>query len=190
MLAAAVTSTIIVLSRRCCRSVFKLLLPQVLRSSIFERRSAFTGAIVLTRAVFKGDGRWQAARDGDGDLLSLSCELIYNLLEGLDVLLCLLWAEKASVIFVRFVSSLRPAIELLEKLHLHYIAWDKRCDILFLAQLGPVDACEPRVLLDFADGLGATRRIFIQQAKEQVDEKDFGGAITGDPNQSKVRWLF
>ena len=60
-------------------------------------------------------------------------ELINDNLESLDVFLRLFRAEKSRVILVCFIASFGPAIVFLEKLHLHDIARDEWCDILFLA---------------------------------------------------------
>ena len=64
---------------------------------------------------------------------TLADELIYDNLESLNVFLRLFRAEESRVILVRFIASFGPAIVLFEKFHLHDIARDKWCDILFLA---------------------------------------------------------
>ena len=74
------------------------------------------------------------------------------------------------------------------KLYLHDISWDQGRLVLFLAQLGPVDACEPRVLLDLAHTLRPLGRVFCQQAEQQVAEKELARSVSLNFNQPQV-WL-
>ena len=118
------------------------------------------GAISLKLLWWQGQPAWYS----HWNLFSLACELVNDYLESLDVFLRLFRAEKSCVILICFIASFRPAIILLEKFHLHDITRDKRCNILFLAKLGPVNACEPGMLLDLTNRLWSAGRIFIQQS--------------------------
>jgi hypothetical protein len=131
----------------------------------------------------------QSALYGHGHQRPLDRQLIYHSLQCLHIFLGLLWAKKSCVVLIRFIAGLRPAIELLEELHLHDVARDERRLVILGTQLRPVNAREPRVLLDFADGLGPAGRVLIQQSVEQIDEEDFRCPVAWDSNQSKVRWL-
>jgi len=76
---------------------------------------------------------------------------------------------------------------LFKEVHLHNIARDERCLILFVTELVPVDVGEPGVLLDFADRLRSLTHVFSQESRDQVAQKHFIRPIPRDSYQSQVR---
>ena len=73
---------------------------------------------------------------------------------------------------------------LFEEMHLHHVAGNERCLILFVTELVPVDVGEPGVLLDLAHRLGPLAHIFGEQARDQVAQEHLVRPIARDSDQS------
>lgn len=75
------------------------------------------------------------------------------------------------------------------KLKLNDVSGNKGCLVLLVAELAPVDAGEPGVLLHFTDALRPLCWVLLQQAVEEIAEEQLTSSVSLDSNHAQVRFI-